>query len=100
MGTPTATPTPGENATPVETPTPEPTETPTPETAIPVETPTPEAVATDTPTLEPAGLEEPVASNGGTGLSSVEKGLIGAGCAIVVVGGAEVYRRRRIQSKA
>jgi len=95
--TPTAAPV--EIATPVETPTPAPTETPTPETATPVETPTPEAVGTDTPTLEPAGLEETMKSNGGSGLSSVEKGLIGAGCAIFVVGGAEVYRRRRNQSK-
>jgi len=107
--TPTETPTPGENATPVETPTAAPTATPTAtptpgENATPVETPTlapvENATPVETPTLEPAGLEEPVASNGGTGLSSVEKGLIGAGCAIVVVGGAEVYRRRRIQSKA
>jgi len=93
------TPAPVENATPVETPTSAPTETPTPETATPVEPPTPEAFGTDTPTLEPAGLEEAVKSNGGSGLSSVEKGLIGAGCAVFVVGGAELYRRRRNQSK-
>jgi len=93
------TPAPVENATPVETPTSAPTETPTPDTAIPVEAPTPEAFGTDTPTLEPAGLEEAVKSNGGSGLSSVEKGLIGAGCAVFVVGGAELYRRRRNQSK-
>jgi len=126
VGTPVETPTPEPVGTPVETPTPEPVgtpvETPTPEpvgtpvenptsepvespvnnptaepVGIPVETPTSEPV--ETPTTDPSGLEAPAERSGDSGLSSVEIGLIGAGCAIFVVGAAELYRRKRTKSE-
>jgi len=107
VGTETPTTEPEPVGTPVETPTsvptPEPTpnETPTAEpVGTPVESPTPETVTpVETPTLEPAGVEAPSESSGDSGLSSLEIGLIGAGCAILVVGAAECYRRKRTKTE-